>query len=54
MRLIGAPKLSDLKPEMLDLSTLTARAVDSAPDYLFRANYEPLGGVFAKKAGANL
>ena len=29
----------------IDASNLTSRQVDSAPDYLARANYEPLAGV---------
>ncbi|GAA5857273.1 hypothetical protein JCM5353_003596 [Sporobolomyces roseus] len=45
MRLIGAPTLADITPEMLDTSNLHSRAVDGSPDYLMRANYEPLAGV---------
>ncbi|GAA5844598.1 hypothetical protein JCM3766R1_002676 [Sporobolomyces carnicolor] len=45
MRLIGAPTLADVTPEMVDTSNLHSRAVDGAPDYLARANYEPLAGV---------
>ncbi|GAA6012611.1 hypothetical protein JCM11491_005453 [Sporobolomyces phaffii] len=45
MRLIGAPTLADVTPEMIDTSNLHSRAVDGAPDYLARANYEPLAGV---------
>lgn len=45
MRLIGAPTLADLTPDMVDLSNLTSRMVDGAPDNLFRQNYEPLTGV---------
>ncbi|GAA6060227.1 hypothetical protein JCM10212_002306 [Sporobolomyces blumeae] len=45
MRLIGAPTLADITPEMIDTSSLSNRPVDSAPDYLARANYEPLAGV---------
>jgi L-lactate dehydrogenase (cytochrome) len=45
MRLIGAPTLADLTPDMLDLSNLHSRHVDGAPDNLMRANYEPLTGV---------
>lgn len=45
MRLIGAPTLKDLTPDMVDLSNLHSRMVDIAPDHLARANYEPLAGV---------
>jgi len=45
MRLIGAPTLADITPEMLDTSNLHSRSVDGSPDYLMRANYEPLAGV---------
>ncbi|TKA55417.1 hypothetical protein B0A53_02341 [Rhodotorula sp. CCFEE 5036] len=45
LRLLGAPTLADVTPEMIDASNLTSRQVDSAPDYLARANYEPLAGV---------
>lgn len=45
MRLIGAPTLADLTPDMVDISNLNSRAVDAAPDFLMRANYEPLRGV---------
>ncbi|KAM0755604.1 hypothetical protein T439DRAFT_320309 [Meredithblackwellia eburnea MCA 4105] len=45
MRLIGAPTLADLTPEMLDLSSLGIRPVDGAPDSLMRQNYEPLSGI---------
>ncbi|GAA5980279.1 hypothetical protein JCM11641_005527 [Rhodosporidiobolus odoratus] len=45
MRLLGAPTLADVVPEMLDTSALGLRVVDTQPDYLMRANYEPLAGV---------
>ncbi|GAA5895131.1 hypothetical protein JCM5296_000889 [Sporobolomyces johnsonii] len=45
MRLIGAPTIADVTPEMIDTTGLSQRAVDLAPDYLARANYEPLAGV---------
>lgn len=45
MRLIGAPSLADLRPEMVDTSALRSRIVETTPDHLFRANYEPLSGV---------
>ncbi|GAA5921880.1 hypothetical protein JCM1841_000961 [Sporobolomyces salmonicolor] len=45
MRLIGAPTLADVTPEMIDATGLSQHAVDLAPDYLARANYEPLAGV---------
>ncbi|KDE09784.1 L-lactate dehydrogenase (cytochrome) [Microbotryum lychnidis-dioicae p1A1 Lamole] len=45
LRLIGAPTLADVTPEMVDIRGLSSRNVDSNPDYLMRANYEPLQGV---------
>ncbi|EGG09427.1 uncharacterized protein MELLADRAFT_47483 [Melampsora larici-populina 98AG31] len=42
MRLIGAPTLDDLRPEMLDISSLKNRSADTLPDYKFRQNYQPL------------
>ncbi|ORY90111.1 FMN-dependent dehydrogenase-domain-containing protein [Leucosporidium creatinivorum] len=45
LRLIGAPTLADVTPDMVDISALHHRAVDSAPDHLMRQNYEPLSGV---------
>ncbi|BGP12780.1 hypothetical protein JCM10213v2_000697 [Rhodosporidiobolus nylandii] len=45
MRLIGAPTLADITPEMIDTTALTSRVGDVATDYLMRANYEPLAGV---------
>lgn len=46
LRLIGAPTIADVTPEMVDLSALHNRAVDSVPDHLMRNNYEPLSGRF--------
>lgn len=45
-----APKSRECSADFLfasqiDASNLTSRQVDSAPDYLARANYEPLAGV---------
>lgn len=45
LRLLGAPTLADVTPEMVDISALHNRAVDGAPDHLMRQNYEPLTGV---------
>ncbi|BGP52935.1 hypothetical protein JCM8202_004016 [Rhodotorula sphaerocarpa] len=45
LRLLGAPTLADVTPEMIDTSNLTSRMVDSAPDFLARMAYEPLAGV---------
>lgn len=44
LRLLGAPTLADVTPEMVDILSLHQRAVDGAPDHLFRQNYEPLVG----------
>ncbi|GAA6032754.1 hypothetical protein JCM8097_000775 [Rhodosporidiobolus ruineniae] len=45
MRLIGAPSLADITPEMIDTAGLSNRVSDAASDFLMRANYEPLAGV---------
>ncbi|SCV68483.1 BQ2448_604 [Microbotryum intermedium] len=45
LRLIGAPTLADVTPDMVDIRGLSSRNVDCNPDYLMRANYEPLQGV---------
>ncbi|KAK4704179.1 L-lactate dehydrogenase (cytochrome), partial [Phenoliferia sp. Uapishka_3] len=45
MRLIGAPTLADLTPDMVDISSLSIRPVDGAPDHMMRQNYEPLTGI---------
>lgn len=42
MRLIGAPTLADVTPQMVDTSAITARNVGSIPDNLFYQNYEGL------------
>lgn len=45
MRLIGAPTIAHLVPSMLDITNLSSRPVQAAPDALFEANYERLSGV---------
>ncbi|KNE93007.1 hypothetical protein PSTG_13642 [Puccinia striiformis f. sp. tritici PST-78] len=42
MRLIGAPTIAHLKPEMVDLSALKNRFIDANPDFKARQNYQPL------------
>jgi L-lactate dehydrogenase (cytochrome) len=44
MRLLGAPTLADITPDMLDTSQLSARGGGPA-DFLMRTQYEPLSGV---------
>ncbi|OAV98840.1 hypothetical protein PTTG_25530 [Puccinia triticina 1-1 BBBD Race 1] len=42
MRLIGAPSLEHLSPDMVDISALTNRIVDTTPDFKAQQNYIPL------------
>ena len=42
MRLIGAPTIADLRPEMVDTSAIAQRAIGYTEDKLFKANYEGL------------
>ncbi|KAA1122600.1 hypothetical protein PGTUg99_002623 [Puccinia graminis f. sp. tritici] len=49
MRLIGAPTLADLSPDMVDISALKNRVIDSTPDFKARQNYIPLPKITASK-----
>jgi len=55
MRLIGAPTLADVVPEMVDTSQAASRGTFAPADSLFASNYEPLpalvtgGGIAAKQ-----
>ncbi|KAH8913844.1 hypothetical protein BT69DRAFT_1358318 [Atractiella rhizophila] len=48
MRLIGARNIEELVPDMIDTRNIGARSVDSVPDHLYNANYEPLELVKSK------
>ncbi|MBW0542134.1 hypothetical protein O181_081849 [Austropuccinia psidii MF-1] len=49
MRLIGARKLDELRPEMVDLSNLKNRVNEPITNFKFRQNYEPLPQIKATK-----
>ncbi|KAG0142076.1 hypothetical protein CROQUDRAFT_663022 [Cronartium quercuum f. sp. fusiforme G11] len=49
MRLIGAPTLEDLRPEMVDCRALGQRVIDSLPDFKARQNYQPLPKIGGSK-----
>jgi hypothetical protein len=42
MRLIGAPTLADVTPQMVDISALRTRTISGLSDNLFNDNYEGL------------
>lgn len=45
MRLIGAPTLADVTPEMVDITALTHRQIGPTIDHMMANNYEALSGV---------
>lgn len=42
MRLLGAPSLADVTPDMVDASAMKYRNIGATDDRLFNSNYEGL------------
>jgi len=50
MRLIGAPTLADLTPDMIDTTNISARSTESNPNHLYQQIYEPLPQIGQKRS----